>query len=424
MTDAPDSTGAPPRHRRRRGVRIFLLLLLACLIVAGWTVWRLLADTGSVSTDNAYVHGDLVVVTPRVAGTVVGLHTDETFWVSAGDPLVSLDDADARNALRHAEASLARTVREVRALYRGVDALRAAAAMQASEVERARAERIRTEQNHRRREALHQRGAVSSEDLQNARADRDRALGALAAAEAALASAHEEYEARWVLVEGVAPREHPLIAQAAAEMREAWLALQRTRIVAPVAGQVARRNVQLGQRVDAGANLMTLVPLDRLWVEANFKEGQLRDLRIGQPASVVADLYGNSVVYPARVVGFGAGTGASFSLLPAQNATGNWIKIVQRVPVRIEIDPQALKAHPLRVGLSMQVSVDTRDRDGPLLRPAAAGARAGPAAETGREAALLRAADAAVTQVVDRHLGEKPAGAVPNGRSPAKAAAH
>lgn len=411
MSDGPEKIGTRrPPGRPPPGVSSFAFLLLVGLAVLGWTAWRLLSDPDSVSTDNAYVQGDLVVVTPQIAGTVASLHVDETRWVSAGDPLIALDVADASNALQHATAGLARTVREVRSLYRNGDALRAAVAMRISEVERAQAERIRAEEGYRRRASLHQRGAVSSEDLQNARAAYDSARGALSAAESAVTLAREQLEAQRVLIDGVALRRHPMIERAAAEMREAWFALHRTTIVAPVSGQVARRKVQIGQRVEAGANLMTLVPLDRVWVEANFKEVQMRDIRIGQPVRMFADLYGRSVVYAGKVAGLGAGTGASFSLLPAQNATGNWIKITQRVPVRIALDPGELKAHPLRVGLSMRVTVDIRDRDGPLLHDTGLHPAVG---ASGVEARLAQRADEAVAQVIDRHLGEPVARGAP-----------
>ncbi len=202
----------------------------------------------------------------------------------------------------------------------------------------------------------------------------------------------------------MALEEHPEVQRAAARVREAYLAWARTRILAPVDGDIAKRAVQVGQRVQPGSNLLSVVPLEHVWVDANFKEVQLGDMRIGQPVTMHADMYGDTVEYHGQVVGFGAGTGSAFALLPAQNATGNWIKIVQRVPVRIELDSEQTKAHPLRVGLSMQVQVEVRDTGGPRLREVAASD-----AERSRTHIfedMTKAADLRIADIIARNSGK------------------
>jgi membrane fusion protein (multidrug efflux system) len=347
------------------------------------------------------VQGNIVVVTPQVAGTVLAIHADEMGRVEAGQILVTLDASDARNTLSHKSVRLARAVRETRALYLNADTLRSTIAIRQSGVARAQAEFARATDGFKRRQALQASGAVSREELQNARATYDAARSELAAAEASVVAAREELLAQLALTEGVELVRHPAVEEAAVEMREAWLAVKRAEIRAPLAGQVARRQVQLGQRVAAGANLMSIVALDQVWVEANFKEGQLRDIRIGQPVTLTSDLYGPSVRFHGRVAGLGAGTGSAFSLLPAQNASGNWVKIVQRIPVRMTLDPLQLASHPLRLGLSMSVVVDTRNRDGAMLTDAA---REPARVSTDVFESLDKGADAAVRQVIRAHL--------------------
>ena len=368
--------------------------------IGGWA-WDKLLARDSVATDNAYVQGNIVVVTPQVAGTVLAIHADETSRIEAGQTLVTLDATDARNTLSHKSVRLARVVRETRALYLKADTLRSTVAIRQSGVERARAELARATEGLKRREALQASGAVSREELQNARATYDAARSEMAAAESGVVGAREELVAHLALTEGLPLERHPAIEEAAVEMREAWLAVKRAEIRAPLSGQVAQRQVQLGQRVPAGANLMSIVALDQLWVEANFKEGQLRDIRIGQPVTLTSDLYGASVRFSGRVVGLGAGTGSAFSLLPAQNASGNWIKIVQRIPVRVALDPGQLAKYPLRIGLSMTVVVDTQNRDGPMLADPPPDA---PPLSTDVFEALDRGADEAVRTVIGAHL--------------------
>ncbi len=305
------------------------------------------------STDNAYVNGNVVQITSQVPGTVVSIAADDTDFVKAGTTLVQLDTADAKVALDGAESQLAKTARQVRNLY-------ATSGQLAATVHQRDAELARAADDLSRREKLAASGFISSEALQHERTT-------LRAADANATAAKQQLAAHQALVEHTTLESHPDVRNAAARVREAYLAYSRTAIPAPVSGYVAKRVAQLGQRVAPGAPLMAVIALDDVWVDANFKEGQLQHMRVGQPVKVTADLYGDKLEYHGKVVGFGAGTGGAFALLPAQNASGNWIKIVQRVPVRIALDREELTKHPLQVGLSMQVKVDTRDRDGERL---------------------------------------------------------
>src|SRR3989475_2610968 len=304
-------------------------------------------------TDDAYVNGNVVQITPQISGTVVAIGANDTQFVQAGQTLVQLDQADAKVALDQAEAQLAKTVREVRSLFATTAQLQAIAAMRQSDLAKSGEDLLR-------RERLASSGAISGEELQHAR-------DAANSARAAVLAAQRELEANRARIDRTTVDNHPDVRNAAARVRDAYLTYARTALPAPVAGFVAKRAVQLGQRVSPGAALMAIVPLDQVWVDANFKEPQLASMRLGQPVTLTADIYGSKVKYHGKVVGFGAGTGSAFAVLPAQNATGNWIKIVQRVPVRILLDPQELAAHPLQIGLSMQVEVDTHDRTGDRL---------------------------------------------------------
>jgi len=307
----------------------------------------------SQSTDDAYVNGNVVQITPQISGTVVSIGADDTQFVKVGQPLVRLDEADAKVALDEAEAQLAKTVREVRNLFATTAQLQAAVQVRETDLAQAQNDLARREQ-------LGKSGAVSGEELQHAR-------DAMKAAQSALMVAQQQLAANRARVDHTTLQAHPEVRNAAAAVRNAYLNYQRTVLPAPVSGFVARRNVQLGQRVGPGAALMAVVPLDQVWVDANFKEPQLAAMRIGQPVTLTADLYGTSVHYHGKVAGFGAGTGSAFSLLPAQNATGNWIKIVQRVPVRVALDPQELATHPLQIGLTMKAAVDVRNETGERL---------------------------------------------------------
>jgi membrane fusion protein, multidrug efflux system len=305
------------------------------------------------TTDDAYVSGNVVEITPQISGTVVAIGADDTQFVKAGQSLVRLDRADAQVALDQAEAQLARTVREVRNQFATTAQLEAA-------VEAKQTELSRAQNDLERRARLGASGAVSGEELQHAR-------DAVKAAQADLNASRQQLAAIRARIDGTTLENHPQVQDAAAAVRSAYLTWARTDLPAPVSGYIARRNVQLGQRVAPGTALMAVVPLDQVWVDANFKEPQLKRMRVGQPVTLSADLYGSHVVFHGKVAGFGAGTGSAFSLLPAQNATGNWIKIVQRVPVRVALDPREIAAHPLQVGLSMRVDVDVHDGNGARL---------------------------------------------------------
>ena len=361
------------------------------------------------TTDNAYVQGNVVQITPQIAGTVVAIGADDTDAVKAGQLLVRLDDADARVALAQAEAQLAQAVRQTRTLFVSNGTYRAQIAARQADFARARADLARAEDDVARRAPLVATGAVGQEEFDHAKAQVAVARTALAAAESGTTAAREQLASNEALTEGIPVAEHPAVLAAASRVREAMLQLRRTELAAPVDGTVARRSVQIGQRVSAGAPLLAVIPLGDVWVDANFKEGQLRNLRIGQPATLVADVYGGKVEYHGRIEGLGAGTGAAFSLLPAQNATGNWIKVVQRVPVRIALDPNELAAHPLRVGLSMEAKVDIADTGGRMV----ADASAKPARASGGapDEAARREADQSVQRIIAANLGRPQAAA-------------
>ncbi len=344
---------APAHAKNKRRLRLITLGLAASLGAAVYGSYWLLFARHYQSTDDAYVNGDLVQITSEVPGTVIALKVDDTQAVGRGQTLLTLDPADAQVAMSDAEAGLARAVREVRTLLATAEELRARIADREIELKRA-------EDDYRRRSDLLKDGAVSSEELSHTK-------DSIAQMRANLTEACEQLNATTVQIDGTTLDRHPLVLAAEAAVRAAALALRRTRISAPVAGVVARRSVQVGQRVAPGTALMAVVPLDDVWVDANFKEVQLKDMRVGQPVHVRADVYGESVNYHGKLVGLSAGSGSAFALLPAQNASGNWIKIVQRVPVRIALDPEELKAHPLRVGLSMTATVDVRDTSGTLI---------------------------------------------------------
>jgi membrane fusion protein (multidrug efflux system) len=348
---APSPLARVLQSRRRRWL-VGLGAALA-LIALVWLSWWLLEARFYESTDDAYVAGDLVNVMSQVSGTVVSIAADETDRVQAGQELVRLDATDAQIALQEAEQQLARTVRQTRTVFATRDQLRAVVGQRRSDLARAQSD-------FDRRRDLASSGAVSGEELGHAQ-------DALKAAREALIAAEKNLAASSALVGHTGVADNPEVRAAATQVELAWLALARTSVRAPLSGYVARRTVQLGERISPGAPLLAIVPLGRLWLEANFREVQLRHMRIGQPATMVADLYGGHVTFHGRVVGLGMGTGSAFALLPAQNATGNWIKVVQRVPVRIALDASELTAHPLRIGLSTVVTIEVRDASGPQL---------------------------------------------------------
>jgi membrane fusion protein, multidrug efflux system len=288
-----------------------------------------------------------------VPGTVVNLPVDDTQTVARGQTLLELDPADAQVAMDSARANLARAVRGVRTLFAQAGELRAQIAERQIALKRA-------QDDYDRRARLVGDGAVSNEELSHTK-------DSITQLKASLAASREQLNATTAQIDGTTIRTHPEVQAATAALRKAALALSRTRVVAPIAGVVARRSVEVGQRIAAGTPLMAVVPLQDVWVDANFKEVQLKNMRVGQPVTLHADVYGGDFEYHGRLAGVSAGSGSAFALLPAQNASGNWIKIVQRVPVRILLDPKELKSHPLRVGLSMTARVDVRDTSGTLI---------------------------------------------------------
>ena len=414
-TPTPSSPAGIPdtaQRKRRKG----LTVVAAAVVLAGlvWGGWHWAHARFHENTDNAYVAGNVVQITAQVPGTVVAIAADDMDAIKSGQVLIRLDPTDAQVALEQAQAQLAQTVREVRSLYANASALQAQVQARAADLARLQSEQARLEDDLKRRTPLQASGAVGQEELAHYRAQVSAARSAVQAAQSALTAAQEQLLASQTQTEGTSVERHPQVQRAAARLRETWLALQRTELPAPLDGHVARRSVQVGQRVQAGAPLMTVVALGEVWVDANFKESQLKDLRIGQSAEVTADVYGSKVSYQGRVAGLGAGTGAAFALLPAQNATGNWIKVVQRVPVRIALDPKQVAEHPLRVGLSMEVSVNTRERSGKTLADAQ---RQSPVAATGVYDAQLQAADKEVQRIIAANLGTRLAASSGRGES-------
>jgi membrane fusion protein (multidrug efflux system) len=408
---------APARNPKRKRA-LLAVTALVVLGAIGYGVYWWLVLSHYESTDNAYVQGNVVQITPQIAGTVTAINADDTDSVKAGQVLVKLDPSDARVALNQAEAQLGQTVREVRTLFVNNGALQAQVASREADLARARSEVARAQDDVSRREPLVQTGAVGKEEFNHALTQLQVAKSALAAADSATVAAREQLASNQSLTQGVSVEQHPNVQRAAAQVRDAYLTLARTELRAPVDGVVAKRAVQLGQRVQAGTPLMSVVPLGNVWVDANFKEGQLRNLRIGQPVTLEADVYGKRVEYRGVVEGLGAGTGAAFALLPAQNATGNWIKVVQRVPVRIALDAKEVQAHPLRVGLSMDAKVDVGSTEGKLLTD---GPRRAVAASTTVYEQVDREAESEVQRIIAANLGRASAAAAADARPAAQA---
>lgn len=354
MTDsiATVSPTAPVENNKRAKQLKIAGAIFASLILIGLLNW-LLVSRYHEETDDAYVTGNIIQVTPQATGAVIAIYAEDTQFVKMGQPLIKLDDTDAQVSLSQAEAELAQTVRQVRSLFMGNETLRARVDLQQTSLAKAKADL-------NRRSGLDGSGAVSSEELHHSEV-------AVKAAQADLLAAQEALSANLALTENTSIANHPQVQNAAAHVRAAFINAQRAIIPAPIDGYIAKRSVQLGQHVVPGKPLMAVIPLQQIWVEANFKESQLNHIRINQPVILSADMYGSDVEYQGRIVGLAAGTGSAFSLLPPQNATGNWIKVVQRLPVRIALDAQQIQKNPLRIGLSMNAEVDTHEREGSQL---------------------------------------------------------
>lgn len=349
-----DQNETPDTSTARKSRKPLLILAAAVgLTVLGYGIYYLAWGRFQADTDDAYVDGNVVVVAPQVAGTVVEFDTDDTELVTRGQTVAKLDDTDASIALQSAEASLGQAVRQISQSFATVRQLRAAVTDKEIHLKQADAD-------FHRAQGLMQIQGISTQNFQHAREGYDSAAAGLAQARHQLAAAEAQ-------VANTSLETHPTVRLMEAQVRSSYLALQRTRVIAPVTGYVAKRNVQLGQQVTPGTSLLAIIPLQQVWIDANYKETELADVRIGQPVRAESDLYGKKVVYTGHVVGLAPGTGTAFALLPAQNATGNWIKVVQRLPVRVALDPAALAKHPLRIGLSMDVSIDTHHRSGDVL---------------------------------------------------------
>jgi membrane fusion protein (multidrug efflux system) len=386
MNASIEPASQPANGKRRR----ILILIALVFIVIGilWGVYWLLVLSKREDTDDSYVNGNKVVISAQISGTVVAVLADDTQLVKAGQILVKLDPIDAAIGLSRAGSELAQVVRQVRQQRSTADQYDATVASRRLDLARAEADLAR-------RKPLIADQAIAVEEVRHAE-------DSVALAHAALAQALQQANAAHALVDGASVADNPSVLVAKAAFRDAWITARRNAVVAPVTGYVAERGVQLGQHISAGQALMTVIPLNALWVDANFKEVQLRHLRIGQPVLVKSDLYAGSFEFHGRVKGMSAGTGAAFALLPAQNASGNWIKVVQRVPVRIELDDRELATHPLRVGLSATVTVDTTTRDGPVLASDSTDQFSG---ETEVYAPEIEKANTEADAIIHRNLG-------------------
>ncbi|AYM91649.1 multidrug efflux MFS transporter periplasmic adaptor subunit EmrA [Serratia sp. T13T92] len=343
----------PAGKKRQRKFWLLLLTFIFVIIGVAYLVYWFLVLRHHQETDDAYVAGNQVQIMAQVSGSVNSVTFDNTDFVRKGDVLLTLDPTDAEQAFERAKTALANSVRQTHQLVINGKQYQANIALRKSELSK-------VENDLKRRIVLGNADAIGREELQHARDAVDNA-------KAALEVAVQQYNANQAMVLNTPLDKQPAVLQAAAQMRDAWMALQRTRIVSPITGFVSRRSVQVGAQISPGTPLMAIVAPDHVWVDANFKETQIANMRIGQEATVVSDLYGSDVVFKGKVVGIDMGTGSAFSLLPAQNATGNWIKVVQRLPVRIELDAQQVAEHPLRIGLSTLVKVDTTNLDGLVL---------------------------------------------------------
>lgn len=378
-----------PKKQKRRHI-ITLLTLFLLLLGAGYSVYWFLTLRHYQETDNAYVTGNQIQVMSQIAGSVVTVNVDNTDFVKSGQPLAQLDPRDAELALERAKNELANSVRITH--QHMIDSKRYQAIIELKKIA------LRKAQNDlNRREILGTQDLIGKEELQHMRET-------VSTAQADLDVAIAQYQSNQAIILDTPLERQPSIEKAASGVRDAWLTLQRINIVSPVDGYVARRSVQVGSRINSGTPLMAIVPANNMWIEANFKETQLANMRIGQPATIVSDFYGDDVVYTGKVAGIDMGTGSAFSLLPAQNASGNWIKVVQRLPVRIELDPEQLKQHPLRIGLSTKVTVNTANTDGTVL---ATTERTLPAYQTNALTIDMTPANKIVTDIINSNSGNQ-----------------
>lgn len=375
-TPTHSTTQIPAKSKRKKNLLLFTLIVLAIAAVTLWlyvTQWRY-----QVSTEDAYVSGNQVQINAQISGTVTAIGVNDTDMVKAGQTLVALDQADNGLALETAKAQLRTAIRQYKTQtatiqQADVNISQAQTAMNEvqSQIESAKIALLAAQSDYQRRAALMASQAVSQEEVQHAadtvkkaQAQLDAEVAKQATARSAVVTAEAQ---RNVTVANLGKNDvlsQPAVQTAIANIQTAWLNLNRTQIVAPIDGQIAKRGVQLGQKISAGTPLMVIVPLHDLWVDANFKESQIKDIHLGQAVNLTSDIYGKEVVYHGKVIGLSAGTGSAFSVLPAQNATGNWIKVTQRLPVRIALDSKELQQHPLRVGLSMHAELDSRDQQG------------------------------------------------------------
>ena len=384
-SQTPQQPGS--KKGKRKGALLLLTLLFIIVAVAYGIYWFLVLRHYE-ETDDAYVAGNQVQIMAQVSGSVTKVWADNTDYVQKGDPLVTLDQTDAQQAFEKAQTQLAASVRQTRQQMINSKQLQASI-----EVKKTALSQAQTDLN--RRIPLGAANLIGREELQHAR-------DTVASAQAELDVAIQQYNANQAIVLGTKLEQQPAVLQAATEVRNAWLALQRTKIVSPISGYVSRRSVQPGAQISSTTPLMAVVPATNLWIDANFKETQLAHMRIGQPATVISDIYGDDVKYTGKVVGLDMGTGSAFSLLPAQNATGNWIKVVQRLPVRIELDEKQLAEHPLRIGLSTLVEVNTTDRGGEML---ASQVRSSPVYESNAREIGLEPVNKLINDIIQANAG-------------------
>ena len=378
----------PANKKGKRKSALILLTLLFIIVAVAYGIYWFLVLRHFEETDDAYVAGNQVQIMAQVSGSVTKVWADNTDYVQKGDPLVTLDQTDAQQAFEKAQTQLAASVRQTRQQMINSKQLQASI-----EVKKTALSQAQTDPN--RRIPLGAANLIGREELQHAR-------DTVASAQAELDVAIQQYNANQAIVLGTKLEQQPAVLQAATEVRNAWLALQRTKIVSPISGYVSRRSVQPGAQISSTTPLMAVVPATNLWIDANFKETQLAHMRIGQPATVISDIYGDDVKYTGKVVGLDMGTGSAFSLLPAQNATGNWIKVVQRLPVRIELDEKQLAEHPLRIGLSTLVEVNTTDRGGEML---ASQVRSSPVYESNAREIGLEPVNKLINDIIQANAG-------------------